>query len=41
MWFNFAAAAGEAGEGRDELAVKMTRSQIAEAVRLAREWQPK
>jgi TPR repeat protein len=43
MWFNLAAAGGEAAarKERDELAKKMTRSQIAEAVRLAREWQPK
>jgi TPR repeat protein len=43
MWLNLAAAGSEpaAQRERDLIATKMTRSQIAEAVRLAREWQPK
>ncbi len=43
MWLNLAAAQGdsEAKKLRDELAEKMTPSQIAEAQRLAREWRPK
>jgi uncharacterized protein len=49
MWFNLAASrfSGEAGHinfdaaARDNLAEKMTPAQIAEAQRLAREWQPK
>ena len=43
MWLNLAAAGSQAaarGE-RDLVAKKMTRSQRGEAVRLAREWQPK
>ena len=46
-WINLAAsrtAPGEAGDyqsGRDGLAKKMAASQVAEAQRLAREWQPK
>jgi len=43
MWFNLAGASGDT-EGikcRDAVAGKMTRSQIAEAQRLAREWKPK
>jgi TPR repeat protein len=43
MWLNLAAAGSQAaarGE-RDLVAKKMTRSQLGEAVRLAREWQPK
>jgi uncharacterized protein len=43
MWLNLAAAGSQAaarGE-RDFVAKKMTRSQLGEAVRLAREWQPK
>ena len=43
MWLNLAAAASQAaarGE-RDLVAKKMTRSQLSEATRLAREWQPK
>jgi uncharacterized protein len=43
MWLNLAAAASQAaarGE-RDFVAKQMTRSQLGEAVRLAREWQPK
>ncbi|MBV9239647.1 MAG: sel1 repeat family protein, partial [Xanthobacteraceae bacterium] len=42
MWLNLAAAGSQAaarGE-RDLVAKKMTRSQLGEAVRLAREWQP-
>ena len=42
MWLNLAAAGSQAaarGE-RDLIAKKMTRSQLGEAVRLAREWQP-
>jgi TPR repeat protein len=40
MWFNLAAAQGNANatENRDIVARKMTREQIAEAQRLAREW---
>jgi hypothetical protein len=50
MWFNLAAAtfppsdAGDrniAAKERDRVAAKMTPQQIAEALRLAREWQPK
>jgi TPR repeat protein len=43
MWLNLAAAGSQAaarGE-RDLVAKQMTRSQLGEAVRLAREWQPK
>jgi TPR repeat protein len=40
MWLNLAAAGSEPGarQERDRVAEKMTRSQIAEAVRLARDW---
>jgi hypothetical protein len=43
MWLNLATAQGnpEAEKMRDELAERMTPSQIAEAQRLAREWKPK
>ncbi len=48
MWFNLAASRLPPGEDRDtsaklrdNLAVKMTPAQIAEAQRLAREWKPK
>ena len=47
MWFNLAASrAGGAdvksiAKARDDLAGEMTRQQIAEAQRLAREWKPK
>jgi len=47
MWFNLAASnlTGEdresAATNRDSIAEKMTSEQIAEAQRLAREWQPK
>jgi TPR repeat protein len=49
MWFNLAAATsrygsyeeGRAAEARDEIASKMTPAQIAEAQKLAREWEPK
>ena len=47
MWVNLAASrtTGKVAENarllRDQLAEKMTASQIAEAQRLAREWQPK
>jgi hypothetical protein len=42
MWFNLAAAQnyGLAVDNRDKVARKMTPGQIAEAQRLAREWQP-
>jgi TPR repeat protein len=49
-WFNLAAARFTAAEtegrdkavkSRDSLASQMTEAQIAEAQRLAREWQPK
>ena len=43
MWFNLSAAQGNqvaAGE-RDHFAKRMTPAQIAEAQKLAREWQPK
>ncbi|WP_417433089.1 sel1 repeat family protein [Hoeflea sp.] len=42
MWFNLAAAQGadKAAENRDIVAKKMTRDQIAEAQRMAREWKP-
>jgi TPR repeat protein len=46
MWFNLSAAQGcilsslSAAE-RDDLASRMTKEQIAEAQRLAREWKPK
>jgi len=49
MWFNLAASRFSGGVGhlnidaaaRDNLAEEMTPAQIAEAQRLAREWQPK
>jgi TPR repeat protein len=43
MWFNLAAAQGDPnGKGlRDLVAKSMTREQIAEAQKLAREWKPK
>jgi TPR repeat protein len=43
IWLNIAAAGSQAAARteRDLVAAKMTRSQIAQAVRLAREWQPK
>jgi hypothetical protein len=43
MWMNLSAAAGEkdAEKLRDTIATLMTRSQIAEAQKLAREWKPK
>ena len=45
MWFNLAAAQGDADAGRPAaaraaVAEKMTPDQIAEAQRLAREWKP-
>ena len=41
-WYTIAAAHGnsDAGKGRDELAKKMTPTQIAEAENRAREWKP-
>ncbi|MFP4502860.1 MAG: tetratricopeptide repeat protein, partial [Candidatus Hydrogenedentota bacterium] len=41
MWLNLAASAGDADarEARDAIAGDMTQEQIAEAQRLAREWQ--
>ena len=43
MWMNLAAAKGvkEAVEGRDLLEKSMTLDELAEAQRLAREWQAK
>jgi TPR repeat protein len=43
MWLNLAAAGSQPGarNERELVAKKMTRSQITEALRLAREWQPK
>jgi len=43
MWMNLSAAAGdkEAAKSRDIIAALMTRTQIAEAQKLAREWKPK
>ena len=43
MWFNIAASQGSeaATESRDMVAKHMTREQIAEAQKLAREWKPK
>ena len=43
MWSNLAAAQGSlvAADSRDKTAELMTREQIAEAQRLAREWKPK
>ena len=42
-WFNLAAAQGDASakKNRDIVTDRMTREQIAEAQRLAREWKPK
>ena len=39
-WFNIAAARGDraAAEHREELAIEMSRDQIAAALRAAREW---
>ena len=43
MWWNLAAAQGDkdAAKNRDIIGKRMTRTQIAEAQRLAREWKPK
>jgi TPR repeat protein len=43
MWFNLSAAQGnqDAARSRDDIATLMTPAQIAEAQKLAREWQPK
>jgi len=43
MWLNLAAAKGhkEAVKMRDNLEKRMTRSQIAEAQRMAKQWKPK
>ena len=43
MWFNLSAAQGDqnAARDRDDIAKLMTPAQIAEAQKLAREWQPK
>ncbi len=43
MWFSLAAATGDrdAARSRDIAAAKMTPAQLAEAQRLAREWEPK
>ena len=38
MWFNLSAARGGSAQRRDSLLDEMTRTQIAEAQRLAREW---
>ena len=42
MWLNLAATHGNSSdaENRDTVAKKMTRDQIAEAQRMAREWKP-
>ncbi len=42
-WFNLAAARGnkQAEKNRVTVSIAMTRTQIAEAQRLAREWKPK
>jgi uncharacterized protein len=42
MWFNLAAAQGDAGAlaNRNHLARMMTPAQIAEAQQLARQWSP-
>jgi TPR repeat protein len=42
MWFNLAAAQGDktATANRDALAIKMSRTQIGEAQKLASQWQP-
>lgn len=43
-WLNFAASADDphpqAVQGRDELAAQLTKAQLADAQRLAREWTP-
>jgi len=43
MWFSLAAAMGDrdAARSQDVAAAKMTPAQLAEAQRLAREWEPK
>ena len=43
MWFNLSAAQGNenAENARDNIAKRLTPAQIAEAQKLAREWQPK
>jgi TPR repeat protein len=44
MWLNLAAAKDgedDAAKARDTIAKEMTREQLAEAQRLAREWKPK
>jgi uncharacterized protein len=43
MWFNLAAAGGDrlSERDRDIVAAQMTPAQIAEALKLAREWKPK
>jgi len=43
MWFNLSAAQGNppAAKDRDDIAKRMTHAQIAEAQKLAREWQSK
>jgi TPR repeat protein len=43
IWFNVSAAQGDqlAAKNRDDIAERMTPAQIAEAQKLAREWQPK
>ena len=40
MWFNLSAARGGSAERRDSILHQMTREQIAEAQKLAREWKP-
>jgi photosystem II stability/assembly factor-like uncharacterized protein len=40
MWLTLAAAKGETTPVRDNIATEMTSAQIAEAEKLAREWQP-
>jgi hypothetical protein len=40
-WGDTVGSEPEARKERDELAKKMTRAQIDEAVRLAREWRPR
>jgi len=41
MWFNLSAARGGSPERRDSILHQMTREQIAEAQRFAREWKPR
>ena len=43
MWFNLSAAQGiqHAERARDNIATRLTPAQIAEAQKLAREWQSK